>query len=239
MVRDHQQANQELMALASRKGITLPTGMGGNTTVTTTTRLKAPGGDADRRGANAAGRVETEPDDRQNPTPVGDGGASNAGNAVGTSNARNQPTVGGNRAGSVVDEDGMGLAGLRELGLRHLALEHREMRLMLASLSGQMFDQEYIGGQVKGHAKMAAMLELYSRTGPDADLRAWAAKTLPTVQEHYRMARQLAGLSGDPGRGGSFRGNRRGRDSQNRNDAGNLGNNGQDGNQAPGGSDNR
>lgn len=29
------------------------------------------------------------------------------------------------------------------------------------------------------------------KTGKDADVKAWAAKTLPTLEEHLRMARSL------------------------------------------------
>src|SRR3712207_724919 len=61
-------------------------------------------------------------------------------------------------------------------------------------MSGAMFDQAYMANQVKAHAKMAAMFELHAQKSQDMDVRAFAARNLPIVQEHLRMARQLAGL---------------------------------------------
>jgi putative membrane protein len=41
---------------------------------------------------------------------------------------------------------------------------------------------------VDGHKKVAADLRKESQSGTDADLKAWASKTLPTVEAHLKQA---------------------------------------------------
>jgi transcription initiation factor TFIID subunit TAF12 len=85
-------------------------------------------------------------------------------------------------------------------------MEHQEELGLLARMSGPMFDEGYIGNQVKAHSKMLAMFELHARTARDSGVRSFAARSVPIVQAHLQMARQLAGLSAEPGgRGGRGR----------------------------------
>ncbi|HJR08915.1 MAG TPA: DUF4142 domain-containing protein [Pyrinomonadaceae bacterium] len=70
-----------------------------------------------------------------------------------------------------------------------------KMRAMMAkmqNLSGAAFDREYImmAGS-KDHQKMEKLFRDESMKGRDADLKAFAAKTLPVVQMHLQMARDL------------------------------------------------
>lgn len=70
-----------------------------------------------------------------------------------------------------------------------------KMRAMMAkmqNLSGAAFDREYImhAGH-KDHQKMEKLFRDESMKGRDADLKAFAAKTLPVVQMHLQMARDL------------------------------------------------
>ena len=50
----------------------------------------------------------------------------------------------------------------------------------------------YIGQAVKDHEATVALFEGESRSGKDAELKAWAARTLPMLREHLRVARDLA-----------------------------------------------
>lgn len=61
-----------------------------------------------------------------------------------------------------------------------------------AGLSGARFDMAYIGQAVKDHEATVALFEDESRSGKDAELKAWAARTLPMLREHLRVARDLA-----------------------------------------------
>ena len=119
------------------------------------------------------------------------GGNEGVENRTGGNEGRGQ----GRALGGAQGEAGM----LHSLGLRHLALEHQEELALLSGLNGQMFDEGYIGNQVKAHSKMLAMFELHARTARDSQVRSFAARSLPVVQAHLQMARQLAGLGADPG----------------------------------------
>jgi hypothetical protein len=50
--------------------------------------------------------------------------------------------------------------------------------------------------QVRAHDKTVALFEQAAQQCQDADLKQWAAKTLPTLKEHQEMAQQLSQRSG-------------------------------------------
>ena len=58
-------------------------------------------------------------------------------------------------------------------------------------LSGKDFDKEYAENIVKDHKKDVKEFEEATKELTDPDLRAFAEKTLPTLQEHLRMAQDL------------------------------------------------
>lgn len=59
------------------------------------------------------------------------------------------------------------------------------------SLTGASFDRAYVAEQVRDHEKAVALFEVQSKEGTDADLKAWAAKMLPTLKEHHKMIKEL------------------------------------------------
>jgi putative membrane protein len=61
----------------------------------------------------------------------------------------------------------------------------------LSKLSGADFDREYMKHMVEDHVKDVALFEKEAKNGKDADLKAWAEKTLPTLKEHLQMARDV------------------------------------------------
>ncbi|MEA2339464.1 MAG: putative rane protein [Thermoanaerobaculia bacterium] len=67
--------------------------------------------------------------------------------------------------------------------------ESKEMSDKLSKLSGKDFDREYIGGMVEDHEKDVKEFEKASKEAKDPDLKAWATKTLPTLQDHLKMAK--------------------------------------------------
>lgn len=83
---------------------------------------------------------------------------------------------------------------------------HAKMMERMSKLSGADFDREYIKMEVKEHQKTIALFEKQSRSGRDAELKAFAAKTLPTLREHYQLARDLASkMAGSNGTNASKR----------------------------------
>jgi len=61
----------------------------------------------------------------------------------------------------------------------------------LSGLSGPEFDRAYIHAAVRDHQKVIALFERESNKGQDADLKGFAAQTLPTLQHHLAMAKTL------------------------------------------------
>jgi putative membrane protein len=61
----------------------------------------------------------------------------------------------------------------------------------LAKLSGAEFDREYMTLMVADHDKDVAAFLDEAKDGSDPDIKSFAAKTLPTLQEHQRMAKEI------------------------------------------------
>jgi putative membrane protein len=66
--------------------------------------------------------------------------------------------------------------------------EHKEAADHLSGLSGKEFDKAYMEHMVEDHKKDVAEFEKNSTGATDPDLKAWAAKTLPTLQDHLKQA---------------------------------------------------
>jgi len=63
---------------------------------------------------------------------------------------------------------------------------------MLSERKGASFDQHYADSiGVKAHEDAVRLFQKEADKGTDADVKAWAAKTLPTLQRHLEMARAL------------------------------------------------
>ena len=61
----------------------------------------------------------------------------------------------------------------------------------LNSLSGAAFDKAYIDMMLKDHKKDVAEFQKQARNGRDADLKSFAATTLPTLQSHLKMVQDI------------------------------------------------
>jgi len=62
----------------------------------------------------------------------------------------------------------------------------------LEKLSGGAFDRAYISMMVKDHKKDVADFEKESKSGKDADVKSFASSTLPTLQDHLKMAQDAS-----------------------------------------------
>ena len=74
-----------------------------------------------------------------------------------------------------------------------LESEHKSALDHLSSLSGNAFDKAYMDHMVQDHEKAVADFQNASTTALDADLKGWAAKTLPTLQQHLQLAQTVKG----------------------------------------------
>jgi putative membrane protein len=66
--------------------------------------------------------------------------------------------------------------------------EHEQLKQRLQGLTGMEFDTVYVNSQVKDHRKAIAMFQDEAANGKDADLKAYAAKNLPHLNEHLSSA---------------------------------------------------
>jgi putative membrane protein len=73
-----------------------------------------------------------------------------------------------------------------------LAGDHKATLDHLSSLSGAEFDKMYMQHMVEDHNKDVGEFDKASTSATDADLKAWAGKTLPTLKEHQTMAKDIA-----------------------------------------------
>jgi putative membrane protein len=62
----------------------------------------------------------------------------------------------------------------------------------LSSATAQEFDRSYMEAQLKAHEEAVKLFQRESESGQDLDLKAWAGKTLPTLQEHLQMAKEAS-----------------------------------------------
>jgi putative membrane protein len=75
-----------------------------------------------------------------------------------------------------------------------LDAKHKAMRDRMASLSGAAFDKAYKQEMLKDHRKDVAEFEKQSMKAADADLKGFAAKTLPTLKEHLSMIEGMTNM---------------------------------------------
>ena len=70
------------------------------------------------------------------------------------------------------------------------ALDKKHQKLMdeLSKKTGADFDKDYMSHMVDDHKKDVSDFKKEAQGGKDADVKAFAAKTLPTLQEHLQMA---------------------------------------------------
>jgi putative membrane protein len=70
--------------------------------------------------------------------------------------------------------------------------KHRQAADRLAKLHGPAFDRAYSQQMVKDHEETVRLFRTEAQQGNDPELKRLAATTLPTLEEHLNMARNLA-----------------------------------------------
>jgi putative membrane protein len=61
----------------------------------------------------------------------------------------------------------------------------------LKGLNGEDFTKQYEKDQVSAHKDAVSLFERYGKGGDDKELATWANTTLPTLQHHLEMAKEL------------------------------------------------
>jgi putative membrane protein len=68
---------------------------------------------------------------------------------------------------------------------------HQAMRDRLSGLSGADFDRAYMSEMVRDHTEDVALFERTAQSASDADVKAYAQRSLPMLREHLALARQV------------------------------------------------
>ena len=69
----------------------------------------------------------------------------------------------------------------------------------LAKMSGAAFDRAYMQHMLADHRTDVNEFKKESTSGKDPDVKAWAGKTLPTLEEHLRLAQDANKAVGTSG----------------------------------------
>ncbi len=68
---------------------------------------------------------------------------------------------------------------------------HKATMDKLSKLSGAEFDKEYVKAMVEDHEKDVAEFQKQADSGTNADVKAFATKTLPTLKMHLEMIKAM------------------------------------------------
>ena len=74
-----------------------------------------------------------------------------------------------------------------------LTSEQKSEKDKLSKLSGAAFDKEFMSVMVSDHDKVVKAFQDEAKDAKDADLKAFVTKTLPTLEDHQRMAKEIKG----------------------------------------------
>lgn len=82
----------------------------------------------------------------------------------------------------------------KKLGMKvpaDMSDKHKVEHKKLAGVKGAQFDEEYTKHMVHAHENAVTLFQKQAKSGEAKELRDFAAKTLPTLEEHLKMAREL------------------------------------------------
>ncbi len=77
-----------------------------------------------------------------------------------------------------------------------LDAKHKVMHDKLAKLNGAAFDKAYMTHMVAAHKEAVALFQREAKSGKDSDVKTFAEKTLPTLQDHLKQAQEISAKAG-------------------------------------------
>ena len=72
-----------------------------------------------------------------------------------------------------------------------IGAKNQQIKQRLSKLSGANFDRQYLNQMLQAHQKDVSAFQTEAEQGQDADVKAFAAQTLPTLQEHLQEVSSL------------------------------------------------
>jgi putative membrane protein len=83
---------------------------------------------------------------------------------------------------------------------KQIPSEEQALQRKLSALEGPKLEQTYMESQLRAHQKAVQLFQHQATAGQNADLKKFAADTLPTLNQHLQMAQQV---TADAGKGAS------------------------------------
>lgn len=77
-----------------------------------------------------------------------------------------------------------------------MAAKDKATETRLSKLSGDAYDKAYMRDMVADHEHDVAAFKKEANSGKDPDLKAFASKTLPTLEDHLKLAKETAAKVG-------------------------------------------
>ena len=186
LITDHSKANQELLQLAQRKGIKLPPEIQEQLNQNESAAAAGIRSDSANPLATDRDRLQRDPAARDTTDRQRVRDAAKTGEKA------------DEEAQSAVREPRDRAGKPREAGELGQPDKSEAMISSLQKLNGRAFDRGFVEHAVKDHEKDVKMFERVSEHCDDSDVKAFAAKTLPTLRQHLETARSLnSGLPND------------------------------------------
>jgi putative membrane protein len=69
--------------------------------------------------------------------------------------------------------------------------KHADLTAKVGAARGKAFDDTYMEVQVAAHEEAVDLFRKQSQQGKDAELKEWATRTLPTLEKHLKMAKEI------------------------------------------------
>ena len=69
--------------------------------------------------------------------------------------------------------------------------QHQALVQQLQGAQGVQFDRAFFQQQVRSHQAAVDLFRAYAQSGDNAELKQWASRTLPSLEEHLREAQRL------------------------------------------------
>ena len=90
-----------------------------------------------------------------------------------------------------------GIAASKNISLPTTAsVGQMAQKAKLDVLTGDAYDKSFINTQIKAHEQTIALFKKEAMSGQDADAKAFATATLPTLRKHLKEARSIASQAG-------------------------------------------
>lgn len=190
LIDDHQKVDQELTALAQKKGAMLDSSPAPHMSATD----RAATGTGSSTGVGP--RRSSTSSDPSSPMPNSPSGT--AANANGE--LMPSPASGTAQVGGTTSADSMGSMGSSTMGssssrtgsmMSNLFGEGRHLR-RLSKETGREFDAEFLETAIEDHKDTIALFEKAGRDSSDTEISAFANKHLPSLRDHLMQAQNLA-----------------------------------------------